>query len=282
MARQKNLEAAALVPALYRVGRTRKETHDTWTLDMAPADGESIPPFEPGQFNMLYAFGIGEVPISISGDPFERDRIVHTIRAVGAVSRAICALDAGGVVGLRGPFGTSWPLREAEGKDVIVMAGGIGLAPLRPAVHALINDRNRYRKVSILVGARTPEDLLFANEIRSWRSRIDLDVEVTVDRATPEWRGPVGVVTGLVSKASFNPVDTVAFVCGPEVMMRFAAVELQGSGLPSASIHVSLERNMKCGVGVCGRCQFGPFFVCKDGPVFPYSRIERLLKIREV
>jgi NAD(P)H-flavin reductase len=259
----------------------RKELRDTWTLEFDPAGGGDALAFRPGQFTMIYAFGIGEVPISISGDPTRPAPLVHTVRAVGAVTRAICSAKRHGVLGIRGPYGSAWAIDEAAGKDVVVVAGGIGLAPLRPLVYAILAERGRYGRVSVLVGARTPGDLLYARELEGWRSRFDLDVRVTVDSAAPDWRGDVGVVTALISRAAFTPARAAAFVCGPEVMMRYTATELVRRGVPPGAIQVSLERNMQCAVGVCGHCQFGPAFVCKDGPVLPYSRVESLLRVRE-
>jgi NAD(P)H-flavin reductase len=270
-----------MVPRLFRVARARRELRDTWTLELSPADGSAVEPFSAGQFNMLYIFGIGEVPISLSGSPLLGASLVHTVRAVGAVSRALCASKPGAPVGVRGPFGTSWPITESEGRDLLLVAGGIGLAPLRPALYHVLAQRRKHGRVVLLVGGRSPEDLLFVREIERWRSRLDLDVQVTVDRATSDWRGEIGVVTRLIPRAAFDPARAVALVCGPEVMMRFAAAALLDRGLPSDSIYLSLERNMKCAVGVCGHCQLGPSFVCKDGPVFPYSRIAPFLGIRE-
>jgi len=270
-------------PLPYTVLRVRRETHDTYTIEVAPADGASVTPFTPGQFNMLYVFGVGEVPISISGgDPSRSGTLLHTVRAVGTVTQALCSLRKGGVVGLRGPFGSHWPVEEAEGNDVVVVAGGLGRAPLRSAIYHLQAHRERYGRLVIIYGARTPDDILYQRELHRWRSRFDMNVLVTVDYATPTWHGDVGVVIRLISKATFDPINTVAFVCGPEIMMRFATMELQQSGLDPQQIFVSMERNMKCGVGLCGHCQFGSTFICKDGPVFPYERVMRLMGIREV
>jgi NAD(P)H-flavin reductase len=263
-----------------RVARARRETHDTVTLALTAADGR-VPPFAPGQFNMLYAFGVGEVPISISGDPGAPDRLLHTIRAVGPVTRALCGLRAGGMLGVRGPFGAAWPIDAARGRDLVIVAGGIGLAPLRPALLAVASDRSAYERVTLVYGARTPDDLLYRGELSRWRSRLDLDVAVTVDRAIGAWHGHVGVVTTLLARAAFDPASAVAFLCGPEVMMRFAALELRRRGVADARLHVSLERNMRCGLGHCGHCQLGPFFVCKDGPVFRLEAVRPWLDVEE-
>lgn len=275
-------DAAALVPQPFRIRRVRRELPDTRTLDLEPAGGAASPPFHAGQFNMLYVFGVGEIPISISGDPGGAEVLTHTVRDVGAVSRAICGMKRGETIGVRGPFGSGWPLEAAEGRDIVLVAGGLGLAPLRPAVLQVIANRARYRRAVLLVGARTPDDLLFAREIERWRGRFDLDVGITVDSTGPAWKGEVGVVTTLIPRAVLDPASAVAFICGPEVMMRFTAEALRRRGVDSSRIHVSMERNMRCGVGVCGHCQFGPLFVCKDGPVFAYPRVEALLRIREV
>jgi len=268
-------DAASLLPLPCKVRAKRRELEDVWTLEIEAPDGA----FLPGQFNMLYAFGVGEVPISISGDPGKSGPFVHTIRAVGAVTKALCAVKKGDVLGLRGPFGSSWPLDSARGKDLVIVAGGVGLAPLRPAIYSVLADRARFNRVSVLVGARAPKEVLFARELQRWKS---LDVRVTVDRADTSWHGEVGVVTTLLSHASFDPARAVAFVCGPEIMIRFTAAELKAKGVAPEAIQVSMERNMKCAVGVCGHCQFGPEFICKDGPKFPWSRVEALLRVREM
>jgi len=277
-------EAAAdpMRPEPFEVRQHVKETGDTFTLTLAPVGGARFRPFAPGQFNMLYVFGIGEVPISISGDPAKPEQLVHTIRSVGATTRAMQGLKRGDWLGVRGPFGTAWPVAEAHGQDVVLIAGGIGLAPIRPALYHVLLHRALYGRVVLLYGARTPRDMLYARELREWRSRFDVEVEVTVDRATMDWQGSVGVVTKMVQRSPFDPRSATAFICGPEVMIRYASQALEQRGTPLGSIFVSMERNMKCAVGVCGHCQFGPFFVCKDGPVFRYDRIQRFFGMREV
>lgn len=271
-----------MMTAPYRIRRVRRETADTFTLELEPVDAQARFHYAPGQFNMLYIFGVGEIPISISGNPAATTTLVHTTRAVGTVTKAMSKLKRGDVVGVRGPFGTPWPIEAAEGNDVVLVAGGIGLAPLRPALYAVLANRPRYGKVVLLYGARSPEDILYRDELRHWRAQFDLDVYVTVDRATSQWRGNVGVVTTLTARAPFDPLNTVAFVCGPEVMMRMTALELQKRGVAAGQIFISMERNMKCAIGFCGHCQFGPVFVCRDGPVFPYSRIKNWLATWEI
>jgi NAD(P)H-flavin reductase len=231
---------------------------------------------------MLYAFGTGEVPISVSGDLTDAVRLVHTIRAVGAVTETLCGYGPGAPVGVRGPFGTPWPVEEAEGGDILLVAGGLGLAPLRPAIYQVMANRERYGNVAILYGSRSPADLLYAEELERWRGRFDLRVGVTVDAAPSDWRGRVGVVTKLIESARVDPAGATAFLCGPEVMMRFTAAELEERGLARDRIFVSLERSMHCAVGLCGHCQLREFFICKDGPVFSLDAVEPLMRVREL
>jgi NAD(P)H-flavin reductase len=271
----------AMVPTPSRVVGLTREVAGSLTVDLVPESG-AIPVFQPGQFNMLYAFGRGEVAISLSGDPADRSRIVHTVRPVGAVSTAIANLEVGGVIGVRGPYGSAWPMQEALRRDVVVVAGGLGLAPLRPAIYHLLRVRERYGRVIILVGMRRPEEILFRHELEAWRGRLDVEVHVTVDHADPGWRGNVGVVPSLIPRASFDPGQAIALVCGPEIMMRYAAGTLQDAGVSTDRIYVSMERNMKCAIGLCGHCQFGPTFVCKDGAVMRLDRIAGLLSIPEI
>lgn len=271
-----------MLPRRFRIVEKTQETDDTWTLSLEAIDTDTTLATRPGQFNMVYAFGAGEVPISISGDPGRTDRLVHTVRAVGATTEAICAAERDHTLGIRGPFGSSWPLADARGLDVLVIAGGIGLAPLRPVLYELMAHRSEYGRALLLYGGREPDQLLFREELERWRSRSDLEVHVTVDIAGVDWRGRVGVVTGLFDHATFEPTRAAAFICGPEVMMRFAVAALMERGVDPKRIHLSIERNMKCAIGHCGHCQFGPEFVCRDGPVFSLERIERLLNTREV
>lgn len=273
--------ADPMLPEPHRLERVRRETHDTFTLELKPAQGD-VKTFAPGQFNMLYVFGTGESAISISGDPADTDTLVHTVRAVGTVTKALRKLRRGDMIGVRGPFGSAWPVAEAEGSDVVIVTGGIGLAPLRPVIYRVLAHRKNYRRVALLYGARTPRDLLFQRELEQWRSRFDLEVEVTLDTASGDWRGNVGVVTRLIPATPFDSLNTVALICGPEAMMRFAVLELQKRGMSDENIYLSMERNMKCAIGLCGHCQFGPTFICKDGPVFRYDRIREWLGKREI
>ena len=266
---------ASMAPRPFVVTRRERETADTWTLELEPSNGEPLP-VEPGQFTMLYAFGIGEVPISVSGDP--EGPLVHTVRAVGAVTEAICAAELGALLGVRGPLGNSWPL--GEGGDAIVVAGGIGLAPLRGVVYELLRRRADFGEAVLLYGSRTPEELLFTGELERWRET--LQVDVTVDAAARGWEGKVGFVAKLVGSARFDPAAATAFVCGPEIMMKTSAEALIGRGVPPERIFVSMERNMQCGVGLCGHCQLGPTLICRDGPVYTYAELAPWLEAREL
>jgi NAD(P)H-flavin reductase len=267
----------AMLPLGYRVIGSGRETGDTVTIVLEPSTGDGMA-FRPGQFTMLYVYGVGEVPISISGDPADPGVLVHTVRAVGAVTEAIVNLQVGDPVGVRGPYGVGWPLDAAAGKDLLIVAGGIGLAPLRPVMYQALARRDNFSSVALAYGSRTPADLLFVEQLHEWRSRFDLQVEVTVDRSERGWFGDVGVVTGLLTRIPFDPKQTVAMLCGPEIMMKVVGRELLTAGVEAAAIYVSLERNMKCAIGFCGHCQFGPDFVCWGGPVFSYDRVmERML-----
>lgn len=270
-----------MLPEPMRVIAFRRETPDTFTLRLdATARGGFN--FSPGQFNMLFAFGVGEVPISIASDPKKTRELVHTVRAVGAVTRALGRVRRGAFVGVRGPFGTAWPLEYARGKDVVVIGGGVGLAPLKSVIESLLRNRRDYARISVIAGARTPADLLYRRELTRWRAKLDVDVELIVDRADAEWRGHTGVVTKLISRLDFDPQRTVALMCGPELMMRAAARELERLGVSDRDVFVSLERNMRCGIGHCGHCQLGPLLLCRDGPVLSYERAASLLAIREL
>jgi len=258
-----------MVPAPFEVVAKRRDTVDTWTLELEPRSGELLR-FAPGQFTMLSAGGAGEVPISISGDPGRPERLVHTVRAVGLATRAICDADPGRVLGVRGPFGTPWPVEEVRGLDVVVAAGGIGLAPLRPALIELLSRRGEYGRLVLLYGGRAPDQLLYGDQLRDWAER-GFEVLVTVDGAGPEWLGHVGVVTRRVKRAELDWTTAAAMLCGPEVMLRFMVTALLDQGVSSGRIYASMERNMQCGIGHCGHCQLGPTLVCRDGPVYRWS-----------
>lgn len=235
--------------------------------------------FAPGQFNMLYLPGAGEIAISISDDPQNSKSCAHTVRVAGNVTRTLAGRKVGETLGLRGPFGTCWPLAECIGRDIVLVSGGIGLAPLRPVVYAALNDRRQFGRLNLLCGARSPDTLLYAKEYDDWSQR-GMIVSTTVDRSAPSWLGNVGVVTQLLERLrTFDPRNAVLFCCGPEVMMKFTVMAALNRGLSPEQIWVSMERNMQCAVGLCGHCQLGPEFVCKDGPIFRYDRIASFIDV---
>lgn len=254
-----------------RVSLVDKETADTFTVTLEPFRCETLAPFAPGQFSMLYVLGVGELPISISGDPERREKLVYTVRSVGQATLALVTRKQGDAVGVRGPFGNQWPMAAARGKDVIIIAGGIGLAPLRPAIYHILRHRGDYGRLIVLYGARSPRDMLYKKELAAWGYLPDTQVVTTVDYGGVSWRGHVGVVTTLFRYVRLHPTQTVAMICGPEIMMRYVVRELSQRGLPAENVYLSMERNMKCAVGFCGHCQLGPYFVCKDGPIFSYK-----------
>lgn len=266
-----------MLPRPARVVRRRRDGPDVWTLEL----DTPLLPFVPGQFNMLSVAGVGEIPISLSGDGAIGGAPMHTVRAVGPVSKALTTLRPGAALGVRGPFGFGWPMAEATGRDVAIIAGGLGLAPLRPALCALLDRPRGERRLILLYGARSPETLLFRRDIERWRRR-GVEVELTVDHAERDWSGHVGVVPDLIAAAKLDPARTLSFVCGPEVMMRFSVAALLAQGMAETSIYLSLERNMNCGVGHCGHCQLGRHILCRDGPVLRYDAVRAELNHREL
>ncbi|MGE3804967.1 MAG: FAD/NAD(P)-binding protein [Gemmataceae bacterium] len=268
-----------MLPSVMQVRAHRQESADTFTLILTAPEGGFH--FQPGQFNMVYVFGVGEAAISLCGDPHDKSSLSHTIRAVGSVTTALADLRHGDALGVRGPFGSSWPVSEAEGQDVVLVAGGIGLPPLRPAIYEILKHRANFRRVILLYGARTPGDLLYLDEIDSWRRRGDFEIHLTVDQGAPDWLGSVGLVTSLFPRLELYPGRTLGMVCGPEVMMRFVQREFEKRGIADDALYLSLERNMQCAVGFCGHCQFGPEFLCISGPVFRYDRIKPYFTVRE-
>lgn len=271
-----------MVPQPYTVREVKKETHDTFTLTLGSESGANGTTFQPGQFSMLWVFGVGELPISISGNPKEPERLVYTVRSVGQATNALVSRQVGDGVGVRGPFGAGWPVEAAKGRDVIVVAGGIGLAPLRPVIYEVLSHRQQYGRLVLLYGARNPRDLLYRKELAAWARHRDTQVLVTVDYGGLSWHGHVGVVTTLFKYARLQAANSVAMVCGPEIMMRFVTRDLEAHGLSRKNIYLSMERNMKCAVGFCGHCQYGARFICKDGPVFPYEELRPTLDMYEL
>ncbi|ORV92431.1 oxidoreductase [Mycobacterium interjectum] len=274
--------ASAMTPVPYRVRSRVVESPDSATLCLEPV-GEALRTPQPGEFMMLYAFGVGEAAISISGDPSVTDgSITHTIRAVGAVSRALHNAEPGSVIGVRGPFGTTWGLDEAAGRDLVMVAGGVGLCPLRPAVLGALAGRARYGKVTLVVGARSRADFVFVDQLEKWAQDPQIELHVTVDVPVQGWSGEVGLVTEPLRRLTLQPDRTTAFLCGPEPMLRFGAEALLAKGIAAKDIRVSLERNMQCGVGWCGHCQLGPLLLCRDGPVVGYDVAGPLLQVKEL
>lgn len=267
--------------AMATVRAVTPETPGVATYDIAFDEAAAGYSFLPGQFNMLYLPGVGEVAISVSSDPAEPEKLRHTIRTAGNVTKAIARLRTGDRIGVRGPFGTAWSVEAFCGQDVIVAGGGLGLAPLRPAIYHLIRHRAEYGRVAVLYGARTPGDLLYANEYDSWRAA-GIEVQITVDVGLSEWTGSIGFVTALLAKLPLDAARTAVLTCGPEVMMRFIASGAVNRGVPADRVFISMERNMNCAVGLCGHCQFGPSFVCKDGPVFPFDHVRSLLLVENL
>jgi NAD(P)H-flavin reductase len=272
------------IPFAATIKWIKKETRDTWTYALKINDREIERAYRvlPGQFNMLYVPGIGESAISISSGASDRD-VLHTLRVAGDVTTAIAKMNEGDVIGVRGPFGRGWPMEEMENRNVMIIAGGVGIAPLRSVIRSLSAEkRSCLGKDIILYGAKTPKDIVYRDEFPRYRDIFQ--IFLTVDKADPEeyWKGEVGLVTRLLAKASFDPLGTTVFICGPEVMMQSAIRELLLRGVPGEKIFLSMERNMNCGMGICGHCFFGPKFVCRDGAVFKYTEVEDFMGVREV
>jgi NAD(P)H-flavin reductase len=271
-----------MVPRPFRIIDLTWETGagDVFTWKLEPVDGAEYN-FKAGQFNMLYHYGVGEVPISISGDT-KSGVLTHTSRAVGAVTQAMQKLRPGDEIGVRGPFGSDWPVALAHGKELILLTGGIGLAPLRPVIYYALNYPDKFRKLYLLYGTRTPLDILYRRELEQWQLEGQINVAITVDRASGHWQGNVGVVTNLLEDINIDAKNSMAMVCGPEIMMHFGILALQKTGLSQEQIYVSMERNMKCAIGHCGHCQWGPHFICKEGPVFRLDHIDKFFEVREL
>lgn len=271
-----------MAPVPYRVVQRDVENADSVTLCLEPVETVLKSP-APGEFMMLYAFGVGEIAISVSGDPSLTDgTITHTIRSVGAVSAALCAAERGSTIGVRGPFGTSWGLAEAAGRDLVVVAGGVGLAPLRPVVLGALAERDRYGRLVLIAGARSTRDFLYSGQLECWREDPRLEVHLTVDVPIHGWPGEIGFVTEPLQRLALQPDRTTAFLCGPEAMMHFSARALMSKGIAARDVRVSLERNMQCGIGWCGHCQLGPLLLCRDGPVVGYDVARPLLEVEEL
>ncbi|MBI4318272.1 MAG: FAD/NAD(P)-binding protein [Chloroflexi bacterium] len=268
-----------LIPEEAVILHVEEEAQDvsTYTLALKDRERQSQFWFKPGQFNMLSLVGLGEIPVSMSSDPTDRAFVQHTVKTVGSMTSVLARLGRGDVVGLRGPYGSFWPLEEAGGHDVAIVAGGIGIAPLRPVLEHIFGNRTVYGQVTVLCGARTPGDLVFSKDFHRWSTQPDTRLLLTVDRVDGQpWAHYVGVVPTLFEKVKLSR-GTVVFACGPEVMLRFTVLDLLKRGHPAAKIFVSMERRMQCGIAQCGHCFFGPKFVCRDGPVFRLTDVIDLL-----
>jgi NAD(P)H-flavin reductase len=267
-------------PVMVRKALWENDDTFTLTLDCAPL-GERYH-FLPGQFNMVYVYGVGEAAVSISSDPARPGTLDHTIHRVGLVTTALAQKKRGDLIGIRGPFGSSWPVEVARGQDVCIASGGIGLAPLRPVIYTILKERSAFGRVIVLYGGRSPLDLLYRVELEKWANDFGVEVLVTVDRGDSSWKGHIGVVTSLFQYIKLDARETIAYVCGPEIMMKYTIDELERRGVPPAQMYVSMERNMKCAVGFCGHCQYGPTFICKEGPVYPVTRVRPLFDRKEL
>ena len=270
------------LPAEAEIVERIDETRDIFTLRLRLTDAaaHAAYDFAPGQFNMLYLHGVGEVAISIVSDPEEGGTLDHTIRALGRVTKGLAALRPGQCIGIRGPYGRGWPMQEAEGRDVLLITGGLGCAPLVSVINYIVLRRPRYGKLCIVQGVKHSADLIWRDRYERWSELPDTRVLLAADRGAADWRWHVGLVTDLLQDVDIEPDRAVALMCGPEAMMNAAARSLLARGFDATQLHLSMERNMHCAVAQCGHCQFGADFVCRDGPVFSYDRIARLLPVK--
>lgn len=268
-------QTSIYLPTLAEIVRTEQLTQMEKLFDIRLKNGRELG-HQPGQFVEVSLFGIGEAPISVSSSPTKKGSFEIAVRAVGNVTKALHNLDRGATVGIRGPFGKGFPVAELKGKDILFVAGGIGLVPLRSLINYVLDHRSDFGRLQVLFGAKTPAEQLFLNELAKWRTRKDMEYLETVDRADDRWKGNVGVITTLFPKITIDPKKTVAVIVGPPIMYRFAILEAQVKGIPDEQIIVSLERRMKCGVGKCGHCQINNLYVCQEGPVFTYAKIKDL------
>nr|WP_230963897.1 FAD/NAD(P)-binding protein [Legionella pneumophila] len=268
------------MPKEVEIIQRTQESSSIFTLHLRFTDEEHHKQFQfyPGQFNMLYLYGVGEVAISIVSDPRKKTFLSHTIRAVGRVTKAMQKLQVGDRLGIRGPFGVGWPLQKTIGKDIIVLTGGLGCAPSVSIINYILGRRRHYGKLSILQGVKHSEDFIFRKQYAKWQKSDHTEVYIAADQAGPKWPWGVGYVTDLIDHIIIQPDKSVVMMCGPEMMMNTAVKVFTQKGILENDIYLSMERNMECGIGHCGHCQYGGLFVCKDGPVFAYSQIKELFK----
>ncbi|KIE58480.1 2-polyprenylphenol hydroxylase [Methylacidiphilum kamchatkense Kam1] len=272
----------SLLPKAFIIEKKVVECSRVVSLWLSPLEKNECT-FKPGQFLMVYVFGVGEAALSIAGNGEGQGKYFLTVRSVGSVTRAIEHAKEGDILGIRGPFGNGWPIQEASTKDILLIAGGIGLPPLWSTIPFFVQNRSSYGRISLLYGVRTPQDILYKDKLETLSRGKDISVKIAVELATARtWNGHIGNVLNLISQAQFHPLSTIVFVCGPEPMMRFCAYTLLKYGIAKENIYFSMERNMRCAVGSCGHCQFGPLFLCKNGPVFSYQTIEPFLNIAEI
>ncbi|MCU7960695.1 MAG: FAD/NAD(P)-binding protein [gamma proteobacterium symbiont of Bathyaustriella thionipta] len=274
----------AFMPVPATVVERVEEGPDLFTLrlELAAAEARRAYHFEPGQFNMLYLHGVGEVPISIASDPQDKHLLDHTIRTVGRVTRGLARLRSGDQIGIRGPYGHGWPMREAEGRDLLIITGGLGCAPAVSVIRYVQRRRKRFGHLNIVQGVKHSADLIWKERWQQWSAMPDTRVLLTADKGDPLWPWHIGPVTGLFGHLQFHTDNVTAMMCGPEGMMKAAARQMLDLGIKRSRIWLSMERNMQCALGKCGHCQFGPTFICKDGPVFRYDRVESLLQVKGV
>ncbi|CAI9086719.1 2-polyprenylphenol hydroxylase [Candidatus Methylacidiphilum fumarolicum] len=271
-----------LLPKAFIIEKKVVECTRIVSLWIAPLEKNECT-FNPGQFLMVYVFGVGEVALSIADNGGDQEKYLLTVRSVGSVTRVIEHAKEGDILGVRGPFGNGWPIQEASTKDILLIAGGIGLPPLWSTIPFFVQNRSCYGRISLLYGVRTPQDILYKDKLETLSNGKDISVKIAVELATARtWNGHIGNVLNLISHAQFSPPSTIVFVCGPEPMMRFCAYTLLKYGIAKENIYFSMERNMQCAIGSCGHCQFGPLFLCKNGPVFSYQTIEPFLHIAEI
>lgn len=266
------------LPSIATVREVRPETPDisTYVVSFDDAELRESFTFEPGQFAELSIFGVGECPIGIASSPTREGSLEFCVRSVGTVTNAIHDLEVGGKVGVRGPLGNSWPTTEIEGKDLLFIGGGIGLPPLRSLIQYVLDNRDRYGAVQIVYGARSPQDLVYKEELKEWEERPDVGLYVTVDVGDDTWDGPVGFVPPFLKDINPSPENKVAFTCGPPIMIKLVVEALEEMGYADADIITTLEMKMKCGVGKCGRCNIGDKYICRDGPVFSFEELRSL------